>query len=58
MPLPRCRTGPAGDLVAAESGMAEMLKVYDGAKGPRRERAKREQTGRELYMGAGDREHD
>ena len=30
---------------AAEAGMAEMSKVYDA-------------TGRELYMGAGDREHD
>jgi hypothetical protein len=29
----------------AEKGMAEMTKVYDG-------------TGRELYMGAGDRERD
>ncbi|MEQ1539911.1 MAG: phosphomethylpyrimidine synthase ThiC, partial [Sphingorhabdus sp.] len=29
----------------AEAGMAEMSKVYDA-------------TGRELYMGAGDREHD
>ena len=29
----------------AEEGMAEMSKVYD-------------ETGRELYMGAGDREHD
>jgi phosphomethylpyrimidine synthase len=29
----------------AEAGMAEMSKVYDD-------------TGRELYMGAGDREHD
>ena len=29
----------------AEKGMAEMSKVYD-------------ETGRELYMGAGDREHD
>jgi phosphomethylpyrimidine synthase len=29
----------------AEAGMAEMSKVYD-------------ETGRELYMGAGDREHD
>lgn len=37
-----------------------MSKVYDGAEGAsaRRERAKRGQTGRELYMGAGDREHD
>ena len=30
---------------AAEAGMAQMSKVYD-------------ETGRELYMGAGDREHD
>ena len=30
---------------AAEEGMAEMSKLYDA-------------TGRELYMGAGDREHD
>ena len=29
----------------AEAGMAAMSKVYD-------------ETGRELYMGAGDREHD
>ena len=29
----------------AEAGMAEMSKVYD-------------ESGRELYMGAGDREHD
>ena len=29
----------------AEAGMREMSKVYD-------------ETGRELYMGAGDREHD
>ena len=29
----------------AEAGMAQMSKVYD-------------ETGRELYMGAGDREHD
>jgi phosphomethylpyrimidine synthase len=29
----------------AEKGMAQMSKVYD-------------ETGRELYMGAGDREHD
>ncbi len=29
----------------AEEGMAQMSKVYD-------------ETGRELYMGAGDREHD
>jgi phosphomethylpyrimidine synthase len=29
----------------AEAGMAEMSKVYD-------------ETGRELYMGQGDREHD
>jgi phosphomethylpyrimidine synthase len=36
------------DFVAAEeaeAGMAEMSKLYD-------------ETGRELYMGAGDREHD
>ena len=32
-------------LAEAERGMAEMSKVYD-------------ETGRELYMGAGDREHD
>ena len=32
-------------LAEAESGMAQMSKVYD-------------KTGRELYMGAGDREHD
>ena len=32
-------------LAKAEEGMAEMSKVYD-------------ETGRELYMGAGDREHD
>jgi phosphomethylpyrimidine synthase len=32
-------------LAKAEAGMAEMSKVYD-------------ETGRELYMGAGDREHD
>jgi phosphomethylpyrimidine synthase len=32
-------------LAEAEAGMAEMSKVYD-------------ETGRELYMGAGDREHD
>jgi phosphomethylpyrimidine synthase len=32
-------------LAKAEEGMAEMSKVYDA-------------TGRELYMGAGDREHD
>lgn len=32
-------------IAEAESGMAEMSKVY-------------EETGRELYMGAGDREHD
>ena len=39
---------PATAFVAAEeaeAGMAEMSKVYD-------------ETGRELYMGAGDREHD
>ena len=32
-------------LAKAEEGMAEMSKVYD-------------ETGRELYMGAGNREHD
>jgi len=32
-------------LAKAEEGMAQMSKVYD-------------ETGRELYMGAGDREHD
>jgi phosphomethylpyrimidine synthase len=32
-------------LAKAEEGMAEMSKVYD-------------ETGREWYMGAGDREHD
>jgi phosphomethylpyrimidine synthase len=32
-------------LAEAERGMAEMSKVYD-------------ETGRELYMGQGDREHD
>ena len=32
-------------IAKAESGMAQMSKVYD-------------ETGRELYMGAGDREHD
>jgi phosphomethylpyrimidine synthase len=32
-------------LAKAEEGMTEMSKVYD-------------ETGRELYMGAGDREHD
>jgi phosphomethylpyrimidine synthase len=39
---------PADSFVAAEeaeAGMAHMSKVYD-------------ETGRELYMGAGDREHD
>ena len=39
---------PAGEFVAAEeaeAGMAQMSKVYD-------------ETGRELYMGQGDREHD
>jgi phosphomethylpyrimidine synthase len=39
---------PADNFVAAEeaeAGMAHMSKVYD-------------ETGRELYMGAGDREHD
>ena len=44
----RLQNQPAGDFVAveeAEAGMAEMSKVYD-------------ETGRELYMGAGDREHD
>ena len=34
-----------GFLREAEAGMAQMSKVYD-------------ETGRELYMGAGDREHD
>ena len=44
-------TGPSGAETAAASreaalkGMAEMSKVYD-------------ETGRELYMGQGDREHD
>lgn len=40
--------------------MAGMSKVYYGAEGARarRERVKREQTGRELNMGQGDREHD
>jgi phosphomethylpyrimidine synthase len=33
------------ELEEAEAGMAEMSKVYD-------------ETGRELYMGQGDREHD
>ena len=41
--------GSRGDAENAEewveAGMAEMSKVYD-------------ETGRELYMGAGDREHD
>jgi phosphomethylpyrimidine synthase len=32
-------------IAKAEEGMAQMSKVYD-------------ETGRELYMGAGDREHD
>jgi len=53
----RLQNQPAGDFVAAEGGlsaealakaeegMAQMSKVYD-------------ETGRELYMGAGDREHD
>jgi phosphomethylpyrimidine synthase len=44
----RLQNQPAGDFVAAEDaevGMAEMSKVY-------------EETGRELYLGAGDREHD
>jgi phosphomethylpyrimidine synthase len=44
----RLQNQPAGDFVAAEeaeAGMAEMSKVYD-------------EIGRELYMGAGDREHD
>ena len=44
----RLQNQPAGDFVAAdeaEAGMAQMSKVYD-------------ETGRELYMGAGDREHD
>ena len=33
------------DALEAEAGMAQMSKVYD-------------ETGRELYMGQGDREHD
>jgi phosphomethylpyrimidine synthase len=53
----RLQNQPAGDFVAAEGGlsaealakaeegMAQMSKVYD-------------ETGRELYMGAGDRAHD
>ena len=44
----RLQNQPATEFVAAEeaeAGMAEMSKVYD-------------ETGRELYMGAGDREHD
>jgi phosphomethylpyrimidine synthase len=44
----RLQNQPATDFVAAEeaeAGMAAMSKVYD-------------ETGRELYMGAGDREHD
>ncbi|MBL0116142.1 MAG: phosphomethylpyrimidine synthase ThiC [Sphingomonadales bacterium] len=44
----RLQNQDAGDFVAAEdaeAGMAQMSKVYD-------------ETGRELYMGAGDREHD
>jgi phosphomethylpyrimidine synthase len=44
----RLQNQPATAFVAAEeaeAGMAEMSKVYD-------------ETGRELYMGAGDREHD
>jgi phosphomethylpyrimidine synthase len=44
----RLQNQPAGDFVAAEeaeAGMAEMSKVYD-------------ETGRELYMGQGEREHD
>ena len=44
----RLQNQPAGDFVAAEeaeAGMAEMSKVYD-------------ETGRELYLGAGDRERD
>ena len=44
----RLQNQDAGDFVAAEeveAGMAEMSKVYD-------------ETGRELYMGAGDRERD
>lgn len=44
----RLQNQPSDSFVAAEDaekGMAEMSKVYD-------------ETGRELYMGAGDREHD
>lgn len=43
----RLQNQPSSGFVAeeAEKGMAEMSKVYD-------------ETGRELYMGAGDREHD
>ncbi len=44
----RLQNKPADGFVAAEeaeAGMAEMSKVYDA-------------TGRELYMGQGDREHD
>ena len=44
----RLQNQPADAFVAAEEaekGMAEMARVYD-------------ETGRELYMGAGDREHD
>ncbi|MEY3634453.1 MAG: phosphomethylpyrimidine synthase ThiC [Pseudomonadota bacterium] len=44
----RLQNQPADNFVAAEeaeAGMAHMSKVYD-------------ETGRELYMGAGDREHD
>ncbi|MCW1430332.1 phosphomethylpyrimidine synthase ThiC [Novosphingobium sp. JCM 18896] len=44
----RLQNQPSSGFVAAEDaekGMAEMSKVYD-------------ETGRELYMGAGDREHD
>ena len=43
----RLQNQPAGDFVAAEeaeAGLAEMSKVYG-------------ETGRELYMGQGDREH-
>jgi len=44
----RLQNQSADNFVAAdeaEAGMAHMSKVYD-------------ETGRELYMGAGDREHD
>ena len=44
----RLQNQPAESFIAteeAEAGMAQMSKVYD-------------ETGRELYMGAGDREHD